>query len=381
MITGNIFLIYATGLTLGLVAGFFMHRSDYCVVGMFRDAFLFGNTFMLKVLFFQIVVTMVLFEIARISGFLPLYPFPLLGFPSLANIAGGFLFGIGMVLAGGCVVGTLYKMGAGSIVSATAFAGLLIGSGIYAEIHPWWSSVSRATTLSRSSITLPQASGLSPTIFIVLAGLVAAFFITRWQKHNLWHRPSAVAGYIQPWKTAIVMSVIALLSYILVGMPLGITTTYAKLAAMIENIFIPDHVSSLTFFHLAPLDVIHPASGAVMRGGPGPWPDTIWAIQFPIIAGIILGSMLSALLLREFSLHARVPASQYVMALGGGILLGVSSRMAPACNVWHLMGGLPIMALQSILFLCGLVPGCWFGSKIISRIILQQTVSAPGNTP
>ena len=41
-----------------------------------------------------------------------------------------------MVLAGGCVVGTLYKMGSGSVASAVAFVGLLAGSALYGEWHP-----------------------------------------------------------------------------------------------------------------------------------------------------------------------------------------------------------------------------------------------------
>ncbi|OKY74914.1 MAG: hypothetical protein BM485_10755 [Desulfobulbaceae bacterium DB1] len=381
MITDNIFLLHATGLFLGLIAGFFMHRSDYCVAGMFRDALLFGNTFMLRVLFFQIIVTMVMFEIARLSGFLPLYPFPLLGFPSLANIAGGFLFGIGMVLAGGCVVGTLYKMGAGNMLSLTAFVGLLVGSGIYAEIHPWWSSLAKATSLSHTAKTLPQLAGIAPTPLIIAISVPAILGLIRSRKQNPWHRPWSVAGYIEPWKTALVMAVVGLLSYLLMGMPLGITTTYAKMSAMIENIFVPEHVSRLDFFHLLSLNVTHPATGAILQGGAGPRFDAIWAIQFPVIAGIVFGSMLSSFLLHEFSLHVKVPFAQYVMALGGGIMLGMASRMAPACNIWHLMGGLPILALQSILFLAGLVPGCWFGGKIISRVILRQSVSPSGNVP
>ena len=78
-----------------------------------------------------------------------------------------------------------------------------------------------------------------------------------------------------------------------------------------------------------PLNVVHPSSGALLQGGAGPQFDAVWAIQFPIIAGIVLGSALSAVLLREFALRYEVPFSQFVMALCGGILLGLASRMAP----------------------------------------------------
>jgi uncharacterized membrane protein YedE/YeeE len=152
MLITSIPLLYCVGLLLGLVAGFVMHRSDYCVAAMFRDLFLFRTAAMLRILLWQIVVTMVFFEIARRLGWLPLYPFPLLGSPSLANVAGGFLFGIGMVLAGGCVVGTLYKMGAGSVASGLAFVGLILGSGLYAEFHPWWGAFSKLAAMAETVV-------------------------------------------------------------------------------------------------------------------------------------------------------------------------------------------------------------------------------------
>ena len=55
----------------------------------------------------------------------------------------------------------------------------------------------------------------------------------------------------------------------------------------------------------------------------------------------------------------------------GKTILALAARMVPSCNVWHLMGGLPILAVQSILFLIGLIPGAWLGSLILSRVILN----------
>ncbi|HEY5997522.1 MAG TPA: YeeE/YedE thiosulfate transporter family protein, partial [Candidatus Deferrimicrobiaceae bacterium] len=127
-------------LFVGLVSGFVMHRADFCIAGAFRDLFLFRKTFMLRVLLLLVASSMLLFEGARRLGLLPLYPFPLLGAVSPANFGGGLLFGIGMVLAGGCVIGTLYRSGSGNVPAMAAMAGLVLGSGLYAEIHPAWST-------------------------------------------------------------------------------------------------------------------------------------------------------------------------------------------------------------------------------------------------
>jgi hypothetical protein len=367
--TQSIILIYLVGTLLGLVSGFVMHRSDYCMAGMFRDIFMFRRSFRLRALGLQIVLTMIAFEAFRLLQLLPLYPFPMLSPPSLANLLGGFLFGIGMVLAGGCVVGTLYKMGAGSLLSTCAFGGLLIGSAIYAEIHPWWSVLIRKTYLGTNALTLPQLVGLSPTLFVLVLTAAALPLFLRWRVEYKWEITSWVKGYLQPWKTAVVLATVGLLSYMLIGMPLGITATYAKLAGMLESMVAPEHVASLAFFLAQPLNVVHPASGTLLLGGSGPAIDHIWMIQFPLIAGIVLGSAISALLLREFKIYRKMPGKQFLITLAGGILLGLSSRMATGCNVWHIMGGLPILALPSLLFLAGLLPGTWAGSLLLSRLL------------
>lgn len=247
MITGSLLLLYLVGLTLGTTAGFVMHRSDYCVAGMFRDFFLFQKTFLLRALTLQLILTMVLFETARVAGLLPLYPFPFLAPPSLANLLGSMLFGVAMVLAGGCVVGTLYKMGGGSLLSLGAFIGLLFGSGLYAGIHPWWAEVIRRTTFLAPARTIPQALAITPTLPVLLVAFASVPIFLRWRRARNWSRPFPLAGDLQPWKAAVILAFIGLLSYLLVGMPLGITTAYAEMAAMLEGVASPTHLAANVF--------------------------------------------------------------------------------------------------------------------------------------
>lgn len=161
----------------GLLGGFVMHRSDFCVAGVFRDIFLFRDAFMLRMLLLLMVVSMLVFEVALQAGAITEHPFPLLGPPSLGNVIGGFFFGVGMVLAGGCVVGTLYKMGSGSAVSLVAFVGLLAGSTLYAEFHPWWGSAAKAMLLTDGAITLPQALSMPSYMLTVPLALLGAWYL------------------------------------------------------------------------------------------------------------------------------------------------------------------------------------------------------------
>ena len=370
-------LISTVSLAIGIIAGFVMHRSDYCVAGMFRDAIMFRHTFMLRVLLLQIVVTMILFEVLRQAGILPFYPFPLLGEPSLAHLVGSIVFGIGMVLAGGCVVGTLYKMGAGSVASFFAFIGLIVGSGLYPEIHPVWAAFTKATTFANAA-TLPQLLATSPAVMVTAITIPALFLLYGWRQQFIEENESMVAGYIKPWKTAIILSLLGAVSYILLGMPLGISTTYTKIAAIIENQIIPDHVSRVAYFQGVPLNIYNQFFNTTMRGGAGPSLDAIWDIQFPLIIGITGGSAISALLLKEFTIRYKIPTQQLITALLGGAIMGFGARMSAGCNIWHLMGGIPIFATRSILFLIGLPIGTWIGAKILFRLIAKQNNCLPG---
>ncbi len=368
--TITLLLLISVNFILGAAAGIIMHRSDYCVAGIFRDFFLFRQTFMLKTLLLLVISSMILFEGSRRLGLITHFPFPLLGSPSLANISGGFLFGIGMVLAGGCVVGTLYKMGSGSILSMTAFIGLILGSGIYAEIHPWWISFVNSTTVFKGKITLSQIIGGDHLLLILPVVMFSCYLFWRWLQLGTMVRTSSAEGYLQPWKAALLLALIGTLSYILVGMPLGITTAYAKIAAYLEKIFIPAHVAGNTFFSAVPVNYHNQLFQIQLEGGAGAHVDAIAFIQLPVIVGIIAGAFCSAVLLREFSIYYKVPARQYASAFAGGIILALGSRMTPGCNVWHMFGGLPILAMQSIFFLIGIFPGAYVGSLILSRYIL-----------
>jgi len=142
------------------------------------------------------------------------------------------------------------------------------------------------------------------------------------------------------------------------------------MAAYLAQPVVPLHVAGLKYFHVDSFQYTAPITHAVLQGGPGPKVDAVVFIQFPLILGIILGAFLSAVLIREFNTYLRVPFRQYVSAFTGGIILALGSRMTPGCNIWHLFGGLPILAMQSILFLLGIFPGALIGTFLLTRLVL-----------
>jgi len=365
-------LIMFIAFLIGCSSGIVMHRADFCIAGMFRDLFLFRNSPLLRSLILAVTASMLLFEIARLSGLLNYQlPSSLYGQPSLTNLLGGTLFGIGMVLAGGCVVGTLYKLGAGSLPALFALAGLIIGSTLYAEFHPLWKQLSVATRLHESA-TLWQLLKLPPTSVYIPFLAILSVFLLRWQARGQLVRPNVVKGYLQPRSAALLLALIGLCSFALTGMPIGVSTSYAKVGAFVEQITVPEHVASLGYFQGRGFEYLSPLAGQTLTAGAGPFWDGLSLVQFPLIFGIIIGACCSALLMKKFQFRLKLPPGQLLSALLGGTLMGLASRMTPACNVWHLLGGLPLLSLQSLLFTLGLLPGAWLGTLLLTRFVLPS---------
>ena len=360
-----------TSLIIGCAVGYIMHRSDFCMAGMFRDIFLFKRYFMLRILALTVMANMLLIELLRLSGCLPQFPYPNFGPPAATNLIGGMLFGIGMVLAGGCVAGTLYKLGSGNIVSGLALIGLISGSTLYGEFHGLWSAVSGSTVFAPGKITLAQLLDVSQTMVVSVALIISGAAVLFWWKAGCLVRRSPAAGYLQPWKAALLLATLVALSVVVIGVPPGITTSFAKVGSGLIGLVAAQHLEKLAYFSAQPFTFTSPLLEGAYRGGPGPQFDGVALIQYPLIIGIMAGGFISASVVREFRIYYHVPFPQLVSGLSGGLLMGLAARMAPSCNIWHLLGGLPILSLQSVLFMIGLVPGAWLGSKLLSGVILK----------
>lgn len=364
-------LIILTGqLLLGVAAGFVMHRADFCMAGIFRDLFLFRRRTMLYALILLVLALMPLYELTRLLG-LTNYPFALFGPPSYSNLLGGLLFGIGMVLAGGCVVGSLYRLGGGSTLAATAVLGLVVGSLLYVELEAWWGGIAKTLSFATAAITLPQLLGVPPWLPVLVVLALLTPLVAHWWRQGRLQVAFGPEGHIQPWHAALLLAGIAVIATVLAGIPLGVTTSYAKIAGYLMLPFAPEHTASLGFFQRQGFNMIHPLFGIRLTGGGGPRLDSIALIQFPLMAGLVAGGALSALRLGELRFYFKAPLRQYLSAFCGGVVMGLASRLAPACNIWHLTGGLPVLALQSILFVAGLVPGAWLGARLLTRLVLK----------
>jgi hypothetical protein len=98
----------------GFAIGYIMRSSRLCFARAFREPFITGEGAMTKAVILALAIGMpiaaLLFQRKLID--------PYLAIPAtfwIGSLVGGLLFGIGMVFAGGCASGSLWRMGEGHI--------------------------------------------------------------------------------------------------------------------------------------------------------------------------------------------------------------------------------------------------------------------------
>jgi uncharacterized membrane protein YedE/YeeE len=98
----------------GFAIGFIMHRSRLCFARAFREPFMTAEGDMTKAVILALAIGMpiaaLLFQKKVID--------PYIAIPAtfwIGSLVGGLIFGIGMVFAGGCASGSLWRMGEGHV--------------------------------------------------------------------------------------------------------------------------------------------------------------------------------------------------------------------------------------------------------------------------
>ena len=352
---------------IGLVSGYVMYRSDFCLAGMVRDHILFGEKRLLRALALTVLLSAPVFEGLRLFG---LAPFSFFDPPSLNSLLGGVLFGFGMVLSGACIAGTFWKLGSGQGLQFATIFGLLAGSALYAETAPFFRELAK-TTRFFAAPTLPELLGVNPFYIITPLLIGGTALLWGWSKRGLWKHKNFARGYVEPWKAGIVIALLGAASIAITGIPLSAATLFAKAAGFAESVFLPGHFAEVPFFKPS-LVMELPVQGGTLNWGNGPVWDSAAAIQLPFLLFMVVGGFAGARSAGDFEWHFRVPPVQYLSALLGGASMAIGSRVAGGCNVWQLLGGLPFFSISSFIFFIGLYPGAFLGVRILTGKVLSR---------
>ena len=114
-------------LVFGAAFGFIFQRSRLCLVRAFREPFMTGDGEHTRASALAIVISMLGFAILKFADLKDKgeWVFPAAGAGALL---GGLVFGIGMVLAGGCGAGSIWRMGEGQVKLWVAVATFALGA-------------------------------------------------------------------------------------------------------------------------------------------------------------------------------------------------------------------------------------------------------------
>jgi uncharacterized membrane protein YedE/YeeE len=333
-----------TGLIVGILFGFALQRGRFCMNSAFRDIILTKEYTLLKAVVVAIIVSMLGFAVMATLGIIQLNPKP---FYWGANIIGGFIFGIGMVLAGGCASGTTYRVGEGMVGSFIALLGFMIG-GVITQVGALKVVVDYLQTNTKITIANPgplvSPTAKNPT----LANIVG----------------------IHPWVVVIVIVIIAV--GVLVWKRGGGGKTEESLS-LSEKIFKKGWPWWATGIVIGIIETIaFPASAATGRNYPlgitGGWSTFLLALirgdanilgwETFLVIGVIIGAAIAAAIAKEFKLRAPGPGRLLQQFLGG-LLLGIGAVIASGCNIGHILSGVPQLAISSIVTGLFIIFGCW----------------------
>jgi uncharacterized membrane protein YedE/YeeE len=260
----------------------------------------------------------------------------------VAGLIGGLVFGVGMVLAGGCVSGTWYRASKGmigSLVALIGFAagGLMVTQGVLAPVRAW---------------------AIAPEIPIF--GEVA----------SLYNAPALVSDAYFPdygsrWliaAAAIVPMVIYLLraptSRFTVGWPWYVTGGVLSVIAIAAWYF-----SSLEYRDYG-LSIVQPTNALSSLLVNGEADGINWASWFLI--GLVPGAFAAAWKSGDLSL--RVPAAgRLIQNLAGGLLMGFGANVAGGCNIGHGITGISVLSLGSIWATITTIAGVWIATWFVFR--------------
>ncbi|MCT4702181.1 selenium metabolism membrane protein YedE/FdhT [Enterobacteriaceae bacterium H20N1] len=160
----------------GVGFGLLIERAQICFTSAFRDMWITGRTHMAKAIILGMAVSAI-----GIFSYVQLGVEAKIMWAGPNAVLGGLLFGFGIVLAGGCETGWMYRAVEGQVHYWWVGLGNVIGSTLLAY---YWDDLSPALATSWDKVNLLTTFGPLGGLLVTYLMLFAAFaLIVGWEKH------------------------------------------------------------------------------------------------------------------------------------------------------------------------------------------------------
>jgi uncharacterized membrane protein YedE/YeeE len=312
---------WLSALLTGLAFGYVIQRGGFCLTRAISNVVFMGDAGIMRAYVLALLVAVIGVQLLLTLG---LVEVPVRPFRWLANVVGGLLFGVGMILAGGCSGSTWYRIGEGAVGAWVILIGFAMGAttanvGALSGLRAWL----QAPELRVGDLppTVPAALGLPPWIVIAALGVLAAIWLARGSRepeHGKWPWPltgAAVGALIAAgWWTST-----------LGGRPVGIT-------------FAVNTGHMLTY----------PLVG---------YPNQVtWSIV--LLIGVPVGALAGALQHGDFRWKLP-PGWSLIKIFAGGLLMGAAALVADGCNITQGLTNSATLSVGSLIAFVSMGAGAW----------------------
>jgi uncharacterized membrane protein YedE/YeeE len=405
--TNTYYIYLVVYIWFGVAYGLLLQYGRFCFASAFRDLFAIGVPRMIVGIITAMTVFSLVTALLTANKMGTFHPGPL----GIHEVIGGFIFGIGMVLAGGCASGTLYKSGEGNGTSVLALLGIifsqaiLVNTSLFDKFLTGYAFKLPTITLAKTKVISDMFPGsakyfvgnflINTVIPSILLILVVYFFWFRkgFMKRRLKKKKGGKTlgdDFAGLWglmaaskRTSIAGLLIGIVSglhvWTMKGMQIkfgasnfGYLLTRMGHVADVSSrgtVFDPGYWYITTqeaqvgawVLEKFGFNMRHNIFFGVMNGVPELWRNpALW-----MSIGIIAGSMMMALLNKEFAI--KIPKGELIVwGLLGGIGMGIGARVALGCNIGaffiRIAGGDP----GGWLFGIGMVLGSYVSVKFFN---------------
>jgi uncharacterized membrane protein YedE/YeeE len=349
-------VLWAT-LALSFVLGLVAQRSHFCTMGALGDIANMGDWARMRMWVSAMAIAILGFGLMSWWGWVDASK-SLYGGPRwlwLSALTGGLMFGFGMVLASGCGLKTLVRVGGGNLKSLVVF--LVMGLAAYATLRGI-TGVLRTETVDRVAFVLPVAQdlpsllawwgGLSRTQWSAATALALATGLMLW----VWASPQGREPGV--WVYGTVVGTLVVMAWWVSGR-LGYVPEDPN---TLEEAFLGTNsrrMEALSF--VAPMAysldwlLFFSDSARVLTMG------------VVSVAGVVLGAWVSALSSRSFRWEAFRGVDDLASHLLGAVLMGVGGVTAMGCTVGQGLSGISTLSLGSFTALFGIMTGAWMALR------------------
>ena len=312
-----------TALVIGLAIGYVMQRGRFCMNTAFRDVIFIQDVTLFRTYILALIIAMVgtnfLSDMHWLGG--DSYGSFSLAmsrqvFAPVANIVGGYIFGIGIVLASGCGSGILFRVGEGltqAMVAVLGF-GLSIITTEYGILKPVYHWLRSFTVMMHApdgtlitGIGLPDFFGggeLAKWIIIAVFVLIGGTFVLKGKPFS----KGSGTGYY--WSvTGLLLGLVVMAAFwaggVYGGWPRGISFT-GPLAETFRAVLLKNSHSGYPMFDFFGI-------------------HATWSVFY--ILTVPVGAFISSKALREFKIS--VPTAQELVTVFiGSLLMGFGAATA-----------------------------------------------------